>query len=143
MSPPRGSHNLQTALEWAAALDADDFERAGDLLAAECVYRSPGGVLTGAEPILHSYESSSQWAHRVFDSIRWESQCELEPTGTVLITFIDITDHRGQHHEYRCRQRVGFDSAAKIDRIEHLPIEEEERRLADFFERVGVSRSSR
>lgn len=131
---------LRTALDWAASLDADDFELAGDFLASECVYRSPVGVLTGPTSILDSYQANSQWAHRAFDSIRWESRCELEPTGTVLITFIDITDHRGEHHEYRCQQRVSFDSAGKIDQIEHLPIEEEEHRLVEFLARVGVSR---
>jgi hypothetical protein len=140
VSPPAQAH-LATALDWAAALDADDFARARACLSPECVYQSPVGVLSGPEAILTSYSMSSRWAHETFDSIRWESACELEPSGTVLITFIDITDHRGEHHVYRCRQRVGFDSESRINQIEHLPIEGEERRLAEFFDRVGVTRN--
>lgn len=133
--------HLETALDWTAALDSDDFARAREHLSPDCVYQSPGGALSGPEAILASYSSSSRWAHETFDSIGWDSECQLEPDGTVLITFIDITDHRGEHHVYRCRQRVGFDGEARINQIEHLPIAEEEQSLAEFFERVGVTRN--
>lgn len=131
---------LAAALRWAEALDHDDFDRLPELLAPDCVYHNPGNDLIGPEAIITSYRQSSLWAHATFDSIRWDSSCEPEGDDAALITFLDITDHRGQHHEYRCRQRVRVGSDGLIDEITHLPIAEEEGRLADFFERVGVVR---
>lgn len=126
-------------MRWAAALDADEFDRLTGMLGPGCSYRTPQGVITGAEEIVASYRSNSDWAHETFDMITWESECRLEEEGTVLITFIDTTEHLGEHHVYRCQQRVGFDDSSRIVHIEHLPIAEEERKLAEFFERIGVS----
>lgn len=137
---PAEPDRLARAKEWAAALDNDDFERLPEMLSPDCVYRSPQGVLTGARDIVMSYQSNSVWARHTFDSISWDSECELEPEGTVLITFVDITDHRGEHHVYRCLQRVGFDEATRIDHIEHIAIPEEEEALSAFFDRMGITR---
>lgn len=132
--------NLERAREWASALDDDDFERLPGLMSPDCVYLSPQGVLTGTDDIVGSYRSSSDWAHATFDSITWGSDMELEPEGTVLITFIDITDHGGEHHVYRCKQRIGFDEDARIEHIEHIAIPSEEATLAVFLERHGITR---
>lgn len=132
-------HSLPTALAWAAALDSDEFDRLPAMLTSSCSYRTPHGVIRGAEEIVASYRSNSHWAHETFDSIEWDSECRLEPGGTVLITFIDTTDHLGEHHVYRCQQRLWFDETSLIVRIDHLPIAEEERKLAEFLDRVGIS----
>ncbi len=134
------SEALAAALRWADALDHDDFDHLPAFMATDCVYHAPASDLVGPEDIVDSYRQSSIWAHDTFDSITWDSSCELESDDTVLITFVDITQHQGQHHEYRCRQRVRFDADWRIAEITHISIPEEERLLADFFARVGVTR---
>lgn len=134
------SDSIEAARKWAATLDADDFDALPDLLTDDCRYHSPQGVLTGPEAIVASYRSSSEWAHDTFDSISWDSECELEGRGTVLVTFIDITDHEGEHHEYRCQQRITLDEDLLVAEIEHIAIPEEEAALAEFLERLGIRR---
>lgn len=132
--------SIGAARKWAATLDDDDFDTLPNLLSENCRYRSPQGVLTGPAAVVASYRANSQWAHRTFDSITWDSECELEPQGTVLVTFTDITDHGGEHHEYRCQQRITLDEDLRVAEIEHIVIPDEEAALAEFLDRVGVRR---
>jgi len=134
------TERLTIAEKWAAALDADAFEALAAFLTDDCRYHSPGGVLVGPDAIVASYRESSEWAHDTFDEITWDSECAVDDDGRVRITFMDITDHRGEHHVYRCQQLVRFDETGLIDDIEHVSIEEEEQALAAFFDRVGVVR---
>lgn len=135
-----GDDVLNIARRWADALDRDDFEALPAFLSPECRYHSPGGEIVGPEAIIASYESSSVWAHATFDRITWASECEGQGDDRVLITFIDIADHRGEHHVYRCQQLIHVDDAGLIDDIIHISIEGEETALADFFARIGVTR---
>ncbi len=134
------SADLEVARRWAAALDSDDFDALPGFLSPVCVYHSPGGDLVGPEAIVTSYRESSEWAHATFDRIAWDSEWKAEDDGRVRFTFIDITDHQGQHHVYRCQQLIRLDDDGLIEDIEHVAIEEEERRLAEFLDRVGVRR---
>jgi hypothetical protein len=131
---------LDVALSWAEALDHDAFDRLPSYLTPDCVYHAPGGEIVGPEAIVASYRASSEWAHDTFDTITWDSECAAEDDDRVLITFIDITDHAGLHHVYRCQQLVHIDADGLIDDITHISIESEERALADFFDRVGAVR---
>ena len=130
------------AERWAAALDADAFGELPAFLTEDCIYHAPNGAIVGPDAIVASYRESSEWAHDTFDAISWDSECAVDEDGRVRITFIDITDHRGDHHVYRCQQLVHFDETGLIDDIEHVSIEEEEQALAVFFDRVGVVRSN-
>jgi len=134
---------LEIAEKWTHALDHDLFDGLAGMMAADCLYRSPGGVLIGPLAIVDSYRSSSEWAHETFDSITWASEYEPDEEDHVLITFSDITEHRGVHHTYRCRQRIRIGEDGLIHEIQHLPIAAEETALAEFFSAVGVKRSGR
>lgn len=129
----------QTAEHWATTLDDDDFSSLPHLMTPNCAYDSPSGRLKGREAIVDSYRSNSEWAHDTFDNITWQSSVEVEGEDSALITFVDLTEHRGQHHEYRCQQRIWIEDGL-VHRIQHIDLDGESEALEAYFVRVGVTR---
>ncbi len=132
--------SFDIARRFARLLDQEAFNRLEELLHPDCTYLSPQGTLHGSSSIVDSYRRNATWAHATFDRIEWESELAAEPDGRFRITFTDFTTHAGIEHRYRCQQLVRVDVSQRIDNVEHVAIEEEERALAAFFRRVGVER---
>jgi len=134
---------LHTAWCFAEALDRDDFVAAEGLLAEACTYVSPSGVIDGAAEIIASYRGNSEWAHRTFDNIEFDSEVALiDPSDSsrFLITYTDRTNHKGQRHEYRCCQIVTVGHDGKIVHIKHEEIPGEREKLEAYLKEVGVTR---
>ena len=132
--------SLQRVVEFAKALDVDDFEGASAYLLEDCTYDSPSGRITGARRILDAYAGNAAWAREAFESLEFRSEVVLSSPRTATITYTDITHHAGFHHTYQCRQIATFDERGVIVHIAHEEIEGEREALAAFMERIGVTR---
>ena len=124
---------------FAAALDADDFKAAKDLLAPDCVYeRSKDVVIRGAELIIQSYRESSNRAQMIFDSVHYTSDVMSSSETTAELLFADNLEAKGKSHIYRSRQYLEFDANGAIMRIRHEEISGERDRLKLFIEESGL-----
>lgn len=125
----------------ARALDADDFEAAGALLADGCVYEAGDGAKHGPEAVRSAYAAASAWARRAFDDVRYESAVEnvIGPTGTVCFTDY-VLKAGGRWHRHRCRQEFTVDGNGRIARIVHREIEGEREALDAYLRECGISR---
>lgn len=124
---------------FAAALDADDFEAARDLLSGDCVYeRSKDVEIRGAESIIHSYRESSNRARKIFDSVLYTSDVMSSSEMTAELLFADHLEAKGKSHIYRSRQFLEFDANGAINRIRHEEIPGERDRLNIFIEESGL-----
>ncbi len=124
---------------FAAALDADDFEAARNLLSPDCVYeRSADVVIRGSESIVQSYRESSSRAVRLFDSVLYTSDVMSSSETTAELLFADHLEAKGNTHIYRSRQFLEFNANGAIIRIRHEEIPEERDRLNSFIEESGL-----
>ena len=130
---------IELAAEFGNALDADDFQRMQQLLHAECVYFIGEQPIRGPELIAASYERNMQEGRRKLDELVWgPSRVERIDDHTFMIFFEDFLTHQGQSHTFQCRQKITFDPAGKIHRIDHIEDADERDRLNDFYRRVGL-----
>jgi hypothetical protein len=124
---------------FAAALDADDFEAALDLLAPDCVYERTKDVeISGAESIIQSYRESSNRAQQLFDSVLYTSDVMSSSETMAELLFADHLEAKGNSHIYRSRQYLQFDAKGAITRIRHEEISGERDRLNVFIEESGL-----
>lgn len=131
-----------TARRFAQALDREDYAAAMACLAPDCEYAIRGVVHRGPETIVASYRAAGEWGAGKLDGVRYESSVRAEPAGGATVTFVDHLEHRGARHTHRCEQRLGFDAAGRIRRIEHVDLPGEREALEGFFARVGIARDS-
>ena len=134
------SRTQEVIERFAAALDRDDFDAAAALLRDDCRYESPIGPIIGAQPIIDSYRSASEWARTHLDEIIYESRCRLESADRGIVLFVDHLRHNGRTHSYRCQQIVTVDAAGQITRIEHDELPGEREAVDVFLRGVGVDR---
>jgi len=124
---------------FAAALDADDFVAAENLLSPDCVYeRSKDVEIRGAESIIDSYRESSDRARKLFDSVLYTSDVMSSSETTAELLFADNLEAKGKIHIYRSRQYLEFDRKGAIVRIRHEEISGERDRLNVFIEESGL-----
>lgn len=133
---------VSTASALARALDHNDFAAAESLLAPDCLYESPGGVLETPAAIIAAYRKNAEWAARTFDQVGYASEAMPEGVASARITYGDRITHRGHTHEYRCRQIVETNEDGLIVRIRHEAISGENAALQEYLDRVGVKRDS-
>ena len=130
----------RVARQFAQALDGEDYPTVKSLLAADCVYESPSGMLRGQEDILKSYRENGEQAHHWFGTIAFESQIIKSDDISATILFIDHLTHSKGKHTYRCQQKLQFNSQGKIFKIIHQEIETERQLLDEFFAQCGLER---
>ena len=116
----------------ARALDAEDYEAAAACLAADCVYYTPSGVLTGPAAIVQSYRDSAVAGRHRFDSVEYESFVERLGAGEVLVTYTDRVRLVDRWHEFRCRQHIWVEVSGLVKQIRHEELPGERERLATF-----------
>ena len=136
---PAGTIEL-VARAFALALDRDDYSAAAALLADDCSYQSPKGVIDGRTAILESYRAASSWAHSHIDRVQYESSVRVISETNAVITFIDLLEHAGQAHRYSCEQALSTNQAGLISQIVHCDLPEERVRLDRFFQASGIRR---
>ncbi|MFT5686611.1 MAG: hypothetical protein ACI8RZ_007567 [Myxococcota bacterium] len=131
------------AAAFAAALNDDEFDRAGLLLTGGCAYAVRGDILHGPEAILSSYRDSIvQGAayHTRFDAVAYASSVSAVEEHTVLIAYADHLMLNDQQHTFRCQQRLWMDALGRIWRIEHTDLPGEQKAMIEF-ERIASSES--
>jgi hypothetical protein len=128
-------NRLQTARQFAAALDNEDYALAESLLDGQCIYLLRGERIEGAGAIVASYRSHGESA-KAFDAIEYRSDVVAEREGRFRIHFVDHLTHAGRRHTFRCQQLVDVDPRGKIVRIEHLDLPGQLAALAQFKRRL-------
>ncbi len=136
------SRALEAAERFAIALDAEDFERVRTLLAPNCAYHAPEGLLIGPDTIVASYRQNAEAARGRFDEIEYRSRVEPSSPAAARITFIDRVRIGGAWHEYHCRQRICVGAEGLIEEIRHDEIAGERERLEEF-EATAASQTRR
>jgi hypothetical protein len=131
---------MKVAERFAQALDREDYAAAASCLASACEYSIRGRVHRGVEAILAAYREAGSWAASELDGVRFESSVRLVRGGGAVVTFVDHLERAGEQVTHRCEQRLAFDEAGKICRIEHVDLPGEREALAAFFARVGIVR---
>ena len=134
------SRHLNDARYFAAALDRCDFDEAARLIAEDCQYHAPAGVLVGVEAIVDSYRESDAWARQTFDRIGYESEVAAIDNQHIGVTYTDHTTLAGATHRYRCRQVLTFGHNGRIRHIRHEELPGERAALDAFFARHGIHR---
>ena len=104
---------------FAAALDADDFERAGILLSGGCAHVLREETRHGPEAILRFYQESSRQARERFDAIAYTSSVHAVEADAVVLACADHLVLGEQQHTFRSQQRLWLDDLGRIWRIEH------------------------
>jgi hypothetical protein len=130
---------FEVVQQFAAALDAEDYETVRASLSARCAYHSPAGLLVGPDAIVTSYRENGASARDRFDNIEYRSAVEPTAEDQAIITFIDRVMLVGAWHEFRCRQRIHLSASDLIDEIMHEEVPGERERLARFEARKGPS----
>jgi hypothetical protein len=130
------SNPLDAARKFAAALDAEDYETAGALLASNCDYHSPSGLIVGPAAIVASYRGIGESARRKLDAIEYTSAVEMGGPDVAIIEFTDSLQYGKRRHVYRCRQAISVNDRGLIVEITHEELPQERARLEDFLNGV-------
>ncbi len=131
---------IDRARAFAAALDADDFERARPLLATQCHYAVRGTSLVGPDAILASYAEATRFAHALVDEVAYESRAVEDDAG-LRILFTDVLRHRGREHRHQCVQRLTVNAEGCIERIVHEDLSGEKEALNAFLDACAIVRA--
>lgn len=134
--PSFRSQAFQTADQFAAALDKEDYEQARLWLAPDCLYASPTGSLIGPDKILDSYQSHGDAARGRFDSIDYRHRAQELEDGWIRIEFMDAVSANQRQHVFRCHQLVRV-VGELIEEIVHQEIAGERERLNQFLETLN------
>jgi hypothetical protein len=126
------------AERFARALDREDYDAAALYLAPDCEYSIRGRVHRGSQAVLASYREAGEWGAANLDGVRFESSVRAAGDGGAIVTFVDHIEHRGQRHTHRCEQRLEFDTAGLVRRIEHVDLPGEREALEGFLRSAGV-----
>jgi hypothetical protein len=132
--------NKRTAIHFGQSLDRDDFELTKTFLAPDCKYFIGDDVLHGPEKICRSYEENMLEGRKKLDELVWGASF-VEPINPkeFYIHFTDYLTHKGEKFTFRCRQKLLFNEAGKIAKIEHIHNQQEQDMLDDFYRKVGLT----
>lgn len=131
---------MQTAAHiFGNALDNDDFELAKTVISTNCKYSIGKQTLIGPDEIIGLYEKNSKEGHQKFDKLVW-GECKIEKLNKTqfFVHFKDFLTKNGITHTYQCKQKLTLNYDGKIQLIEHHEIEEERKKLNDFYKKVGL-----
>jgi hypothetical protein len=131
---------LEAAKRFATALDAEDYAALEMLLADECRYDSPRGMLLGADVVIDSYRKAASWTKSNIQHVRYQSTARRDSADTAVVTFLDKFEHFGNRHTYTCEQRLHIDTSGRICRIVHIEIPGEREAVDAFLDSIGVRR---
>lgn len=126
---------LDSARQFARALDIEDYATARSLLAIDCVYEIGEKTLVGIDDIIASYEKNSVEAPKRFDAIEYASAIESTGGREAVIAFTDRVRLGDAWHDYHCRQHVVVGMDGLIASIRHEEIPGERERLNAFESR--------
>ena len=122
--------------QFAAALDAEDYEAAFALLAEHCLYDTGAAVHTNRRAIIESYRTNADEARRRFDCVEYLSSVEPIGASSAAIDFLDRLCLGDQWHQHRCRQQIEINDRGQITAISHEELPGERDELAAFEARA-------
>lgn len=124
------------------ALDHDDFVSVRGLIDPECVYVFGESTLNGPVEIAQSYEQNMIEGRQALDELVWgESVAEAVSPNEFIVYFTDHIKHKGKTFIHRCKQKVTIGDSLRIIRIEHIVDPQEDQRLQNFYEQVGIKKA--
>ena len=130
------------AERFALALDGEDYDTARSCLSRDAVYTISDEEHRGPDAIIASYQGNGDWASRAIDRIEYESRVRATGPLSAVITFVDRIEHAGHKLVHQCEQHLAFDDEGRILQIRHVDLPGEPEALRDFFQTVGLARSS-
>ena len=131
--------NLNKAILFGQSLDNDDFKTTAGLLSSECIYFIGATTLVGPSEITGSYEQNMIEGRAKLDELEWGKSCVEQINGTeFFVHFTDYLKHKEISHTHRCKQKLFFGENGYIIKIEHIHNEEEQKKLDDFYRKVGL-----
>ncbi len=129
-----------TAIRFGVSLDNDNFETTKSLLSNNCKYVIGDNVLLGSDTICDSYKQNMLEGRKKLDKLVWgKSVIETINDSEYIVHFTDYLTHKGVSYIHRCKQHLKINRRKKIFFIEHISDLEEQKRLDDFYEKVGLS----
>ena len=129
---------LDIAIKFGKSLDNDNFERTKELLNEDCIYVIGEDRIVGPERICKSYEDNMIEGRKKLDLLEWGTSKVQKASDTEwIVHFTDHLTHKNLQYVHRCQQRL-FIEHGKIYRIEHIDDSEEQSRLDEFYQKVGL-----
>lgn len=130
---------LDIAVQFGQSLDQDDYETTKGLLSEDCIYDTGNMILKGTEEITASYEDNMLAGRKKMDRLEWgQSAIDKISETEFVVNFTDYLYHKGEKYTHRCQQKLCLDQDGKICRIEHIPNKEEQQRLNNWYQSVGI-----
>ena len=127
--------SLATVLDFAAALDGDDFEHVARLLDDDVVYLIDGVTHRGPDAVVASYRQGSAAARRIFDHVEFTHSVVSRDGDTFRVDFSDrltADDEAFHHHSI---QDITVDRHGLVVGIVDQPVVGQRDRLEEFMAR--------
>lgn len=125
----------------AQALDTDDYETAASVMSPDVEYVIGDQTLVGPAPIVASYRSASEMAHRIFDAVGYDH--EIVPTddpNLFHINYADILTIGEETLAHRALQHVRAEEGKGVVHIINVDVPGEREQVDAFLARHGRSR---
>jgi hypothetical protein len=126
---------VAVVLDFAAALDQDDFERVERHLHAEVVYLIDGTTHRGPDAVVDSYRQGSAAARRIFDHVEFSHSIVSRVDDTVRVDFGDRLAADGDVFDHHSVQDITVDGDRRVTRIVDQPVDGQRARLDEFMTR--------
>ena len=131
--------NVEIARLFGNSLDKDDYQTTHKLLDSDCKYIIGDDVLVGPEEITNSYRNNMIEGRKKLDKLEW-GQSKVEELGPneFYVYFTDYLTHKEKKYIHRCKQKITIGLSDRIIQIEHIDDPDEQARLNQFYESVGL-----
>jgi hypothetical protein len=130
----------ETARLFGQYLDEDRFDAVLELLIDDCEYDIGNQLLTDKESIVNLYKTNMEEGHQKFDHLEWgKSRVKKINDHLYEVYFSDFLTHKGETHNYNCKQLLSINARSLIFKIEHVELEGEREKLNAFYKRVGLA----
>ena len=127
--------SLTTVLDFATALDGDDFERVARHLHGDVVYVIGGVTHRGPDAVVESYRQGSATARRIFDQVEFTHSIVSRDNDTFRVDFSDRLTAGGEAFDHHSVQDITVDRHRLVTRIVDQPVDGQRTRLDEFMSR--------
>ena len=128
----------EIAEKFGKYLDHDEFELTKGLLSPDCKYSIGKEIFIGPDTICNSYEQNMIEGRNKLDNLVWgESRIEAIGNSEYFVHFTDYLTHKGIDYTHICKQKLTIHDN-KIIQIEHVEDFDEQKRLNEFYKKVGL-----